>query len=129
MKRHAKYILIYYVVYVSIKKDLKIYSIISFYLIFGNGNGYFEEINGNKYLTLVPVKENKEKIKKYEELWIKLRHLIRSITKKYLKIKSDSDDELPLNKIIEIPIRAIVVTAVFLENNKYYAQVSLDKCL
>ena len=129
MKRCAKYILIYYVGYVTIKKDLKIYSINSFYLIFGNGNGYFEEINGNEYLTLVPVKENKEKIKKYEELWIKIRDLIRSITKKYLKIKSDSDDELPLNKIIEIPVRAIVVTAVFLENNKYNAQVLLDECL
>ena len=24
-------------------------------------NGYFEEINGNKYLTLVPTNESKEK--------------------------------------------------------------------
>ena len=31
-------------------------------------NGYFEEINRNKYLTLVPTNESKEKIKKYEEL-------------------------------------------------------------
>ena len=28
-------------------------------------NGYFEEINRNKYLTLVPTNESKEKIKKY----------------------------------------------------------------
>ena len=27
-------------------------------------NGYFEEINGNKYLALVPTNETKEKIKK-----------------------------------------------------------------
>ena len=44
-------------------------------------NGYFEEINRNKYLTLVPSNENKEKIKKYGELWIKIRDLISSITK------------------------------------------------
>ena len=31
-------------------------------------NGYFEEINGNKYLTLVPTNESEDKIKKYEEL-------------------------------------------------------------
>ena len=44
-------------------------------------------------------------IKKYEELWSKIRDLIRSITKhsdgndeKYMKIKFNSDDELPLNK-------------------------------
>ena len=30
-------------------------------------NGYFEEINGKKYLTLVPTNENKEKIKKNME--------------------------------------------------------------
>ena len=28
---------------------------------------------------LVPTKESKEKIEKYEELWIKIRNLIRSI--------------------------------------------------
>ena len=43
--------------------------------------GYFEEIIENKYLTLVPTNESEEKIKKYEELWIKIRELIRSITK------------------------------------------------
>ena len=51
------------------------------YLISGNVNGYFEEINGNKYLTLDPTSENKEKTKNYEELWSKIRDLIRAITK------------------------------------------------
>ena len=46
-----------------------------------------------------------------------------------MKIKFSSDDNSPLNKIIEIPIMAIVVRAVFLENNKYYPQVFLDECL
>ena len=32
-------------------------------------------------LTLVPTNESKEKIKKYKELWIKIRYLIRSIAK------------------------------------------------
>ena len=99
-------------------------------------NGYFDEINGNKYLTLVPTNESKEIIKKYEELWNKIRDLIRSIIKKsddydvnYMKIKFDSDDELPLNKTIKIPSMMTVVTAIFLENDKYYPQVFLDECL
>ena len=37
-----------------------------------------------------------------------------------MKIKSNSDDELPLDKTIEIPTMTIVVRAVFLENHKYY---------
>ena len=91
----------------TIKEYVKLYSVNPLYLIFRYVNGYFEEINGNKYLTLVRTNESKENIKKYDKLWIKIRDLIRSITKnsddydeKYIKIKFDSDYELPLNKTI-----------------------------
>ena len=63
---------------------------------------------------LVPTDESKEKIKKYEELWNKIRDLIRSITnnsdkydEKYMKIKFNSDNELS-----EIPTITIVVRAI-----------------
>ena len=46
-----------------------------------------------------------------------------------MKIKFVSDDKLPLNKMIEIPIMTIVVRAVFCENNKYYPEVFLGECL
>ena len=45
-----------------------------------------------------------------------------------MQIKFNSDDELPLNKMIEIPIMIIVFRAIFLENSKYYPQVVLDEC-
>ena len=48
---------------------------------------------------------------------------------KYMNIKLNSDDELPLNKTVEIPTKTIVARAIFLENNKYYPQVFLDECL
>ena len=38
---------IYYIEYVMIKMDLKIYSVNPLYLIFGNVTGCFEKINGN----------------------------------------------------------------------------------
>ena len=61
-----KNILIYYIGYVTIKdsKYVKINSVNHLYLIFNKVNGYFEEINKSKYLTLVPTNESKEKIKK-----------------------------------------------------------------
>ena len=84
-------------------------------------------INENKYLTLVPTNEIKEKIERYEELWSKIRDLSRWITKnsddydeKHKQIKFNSDDELPLNKTLEFPSMTIVVWAVFHENKKYY---------
>ena len=60
-------ILIYYIGYVTIKNDLKIYSVNSLYLIFNKVNGYFQEINGNKYSALVSTNGSKVKIKKYME--------------------------------------------------------------
>ena len=66
--------------------------------------------------------KTKKKIKKNRELWIKIRNLIRLISKnsddyneKYMKNKVNSDDELPLNKKIEIPTMTIVVRTIFLE--------------
>ena len=41
-----------------------------------------------------------------------------------MKTKFNSDEELPLNKTTEIPSMVVVVIAIFLENNKYYPQVS-----
>ena len=78
-KKSCKNILIYYIRYVTIKylKYVKVYSVNHLYFIFNEVNGYFEEINENKYLTLVTINESKGKIKKYGELWIKIRDLIR----------------------------------------------------
>ena len=75
-------------------------------------------------MTLVPTNESKEKIRKYEELWSKIRDLIRSIRKilddfdeNYIKIKFGLDDDLLLNKTLEIPNVTILVRAIFYENN------------
>ena len=40
-------------------------------------NEYFEEINKSEYLMLIPTNESKQKIKKYEEQWSKIRDLMR----------------------------------------------------
>ena len=122
-EKSYKNILIYHIGYVIIKdlKYIKLNSVYPLYLIFSKVNGYLEEINGNKYLTLVPTNKTKEIIQKDEEMWSKIRDLIGSITKNsddydesYMKIKFNSDDKLPLNKTIVIPSVIIVVRAIFL---------------
>ena len=61
--------LIYYIRYVAVKNInyVKIDSINPLYLITNKINGYVEESNKNKYLTLVPNDDNKDTLKKYEE--------------------------------------------------------------
>ena len=46
-----------------------------------------------------------------------------------MKIKFNSDDELALNKTIEIPSIVVVVRLGFYKNNKCYPQVFLEECL
>ena len=61
-EKSYKNILNHYIAHVKIKdlKFVRINSVNPLYLIFSKMNGYFEEINGNKYLTLFPKNERKE---------------------------------------------------------------------
>ena len=72
-------------------------------------------------------------MKKHTEMWSKIRDLIRSITnnsdyydEKYMKIKLVSDDDLPLNKTLELRNMMIVIRSFFHEGNKYYPHIFLD---
>ena len=120
-------IFIYYIGYVTIKdsKYVEINSVNPLYLIFSSMNEYFEKVNGNKYWALVPTNASREKVLKNEELWSKIRELIRLITKnsddcdeRCMEIKFNSNYGLPLKKAIEISSRVILFRAVFHENNK-----------
>ena len=82
---------------------VKISSVNLIYRIIDEIDGYIEESNRNNYLTLVPTYESKDTLKNYEEMWIKMRNLTRSIINnsdnydgKYMKTKFNSDDVLPV---------------------------------
>ena len=45
------------------------------------------------------------------------------------EIKFNADDQLPLNKTIEIKSLIIVLRVVFHENYKYYPEAFLEECL
>ena len=62
------------------------------------------------------------KIKKIDNDWLEY-------TKDYMKIKLNSDDNLPLNKLLKFYNMAITIRCVFSEDYKLYAQVFLDEAL
>ena len=76
---------------------------------------------------LVPADESKDTLKKYEELWNKIRDLINLIN--LIKIRLNLNDNLLLNKTLELRNMRIVAKSVFYERSKYYPQVFLDECL
>ena len=46
-----------------------------------------------------------------------------------MKIKFDSDDKLPLNKVLKFHAVIISIRRVFEEDGKYYPQIFLDDAL
>ena len=46
-----------------------------------------------------------------------------------MKIKFDSDDNLPLNKILNFRVLTIIIRNIFEKDDKYYPQIFLDDCL
>ena len=46
--------------------------------------------------------------------------------KDYMKIKFNSDDDLPLNKPLEFHNMTIIIRSIFEEDGKLYPQVFLD---
>ena len=73
-------------------------------------------------------------LKKYTELWDKTEGLIKSITntsgdydEMYVKIKFNSDDNLPLNKISKLHNNLITVARSVVQED--YPRVFLDTCL
>ena len=47
----------------------------------------------------------------------------------FMKMKFNSDDTLPLNKMLKLHNITIVIRSVFQEDGKYYPQVILDEYL
>ena len=48
--------------------------------------------------------------------------------KDFIKIKFNSDDNLPLNKTLKLHNITIINRSVFKEDGKYYLQAFLDEC-
>ena len=49
--------------------------------------------------------------------------------KNYMRIKFESNDNLPTNNIVNIRLAAIIIKSVFAQNGKFYRQLFLDDAL
>ena len=138
-KKSYKNIDIYYIGYITTKKidDYEnIYSVNILYRL-GEVDQHIEERNGSKYLIFDSTDGNKEIFKKYIEVWDGIKNEIETIHgskegeygKDFMKIKFNTDNNLPLNKPLKFPTLTIIVRCVFQENEKLYPQIYLDECL
>ena len=102
-----KNIYIYYIGYIATKDHVNVYSGNPLYFIIEKAYGYVWRNNGNKYIIFVSTDQNKEILRKYTELWNKIKSLIETINTKpgdydeeSMRIKFNSDDNIPLNNIL-----------------------------
>ena len=111
---------IYYIGYVTVKKIANcnnINSVNPLYLMIDKMIGHFEEKNGNKYLVLVVIEQNKEDSKKYEEVWDWIKKEIETVNggrkiqygKDSKKIRFESNDDLSMNKPIKLLLLIIII--------------------
>ena len=106
------------------------------YLRIDHADGYIEEKSVNKFFIFDSANENKELLKKYNDAFNGIRDKIKEISsgecdyeKDYMKIKFNSDDDLPLNKPLKFHSMTITIRSVFKEDGKLYPQVFLDNTL
>ena len=75
-------------------------------------------------------------LENYTERFDEIKEQIELITgdkifrydKHSMRIKFKTDDDLPYNKIINIPVCVIIVSSVFKELGSYYLQILLHSC-
>ena len=138
-KKSYKDIVTYNIGYITIKKigDYKnINSVNPLYLRIFQAGGYIEEINGDKYIIFDSTDENKELLKKCNDVFNGIIDKIKKISNDkrdyeidYMKIKFNSDEDLPLNKSLNSHIMTITIRYVFEEDGKLYPEVFLDDTL
>ena len=121
-KKSYKNIDIYYIGYITMKH--------SDYVKIDELDGSTEERTKNKDLSLASTDKNKEVLPKYTELCDGIKNLIEKGNNKsakygkdFMKIKFNSDDNLPLNETLKLHNMTKVIRSVFQEDGKYYPQV------
>ena len=102
-----------------------IHSVNPLYLHIDHANGYIEEKGINKYLVFNSTYKNKELLKKYCHVFNGMRQKLKKISsgecdyeKDYMRIKFNSDDDLPLNKPLKFHLMIMTIRSVFEEDGK-----------
>ena len=78
--------------------------------------------------------KNREALENYTELWDEIKDQIETINgdnlteyrKDFMKARFESNDDLPLSKILNIPVFIIIVKSVFQEHNDISMRINFS---
>ena len=110
---------VYYIGYITKKPQLDVNRVNPLYLIINRMKSSFEKVDGDKYLIINS--ENGDIMQKYQEVFSGIKEIIKKINDdnqpikyddNYMKIKFNTDDSIPSNKIIYFPTITIMIRSV-----------------
>ena len=120
-------IFVYYIWYLSPNNQFNL-----LYIVIPDVYGYIKKDNGNRYLEITSTDNNKDLLKKYTDIWNKIKPHMSSGCHKYvddcMKIKIESDDDLPLNKLLNFNLLTIFVKFIYELYGHCYPQIFVDSC-
>ena len=83
-------------------------------------------MNEDKYLFFHDSGENKKSLERYDDIFNGIMSKIKKIdydwlefSKDYMKIRFSSDDNLPLNKLLQFYNRTVTIRCVFSEDKSF----------
>ena len=128
---------IHYIGCVTKKPEYEINSPNPLNLLINRKDSFIEEKDGDKYLSIAFRDRNSEVLKKYSEVWDGIKDCIKKINnrelgkydKDYMKIKLNSNDDIPSNNQLNFPTIPVIIRNIFEKDDTYYPQIFLDKCL
>ena len=127
---------VYYIGYITKKPQWNVNRVNPLYLMIKRIKRHFEKVDGDKYLIISS--ENSNIMQKYQEVFDGIKEITKTINDygqpikyddNYMKIKFNTDDNIPLNKFIYLSTITIIIRSVTKKDDKYYPQLFLDDCL
>ena len=111
---------IYYIGYADKKPEWNVNSVNPLYLMINRIDGFAEDKNGVKYLNIADTARNNEILKKYNQVFDGIKYNVKKINdngseydKYYMKIKFNTDDDIPLNKQLNFLAITVIIRCVF----------------
>ena len=127
---------VYYIGCITKKTQWDVNSVNILHLMINRIKGHFEEVDGDKYSIISS--ENSDIMQEYQEVFDGIKEIIKKINgysqpvkydDSYMKIKFNTNDNIPLNEIIYFFTITIRIRSVTQKDGKYYPQLFLDECL
>ena len=106
------------------------------YVVFNYITCVFRKSSQNKYLVFCETRENKAMLKNHTKIFDEMKRQIVLITdddvfimgKDFMRIKIETNDVLPYNEQINVPVCVIAISSIFKENEVYYPRITLHNC-